>query len=95
MFTLIKGEKKITIPNNEVNSIQPTSDGLLLTTLDKTEIRMYFTVTPAITAILNMADNNLSKDLTIDLNAALRGDTSKIMSIGTKFEGAKPAQPAK
>lgn len=82
MFTLIKGEKKISIPSGEVNSVQATSDGLLMTCVDKTEIRMYFNVTPALRAILSMADNNLSKDLTIDIGAAERGQTSNIMKIG-------------
>lgn len=81
MVTIIKGDKKFEIPSGDVNSIQSTSDGLLLTCMDKTEIRMYFTVSPALRAILSMADNNLSKNVTIDLGAALRGDTSHIMKI--------------
>ena len=84
MVTIIKGEKKFSMPSGEVNSIQPTSDGLMMTCTDKTEIRMYFTVTPALRAILNMADNNLSKDLTIDIGAAERGNTAGIMKIGTQ-----------
>lgn len=83
MVTIIKGEQKFCIPSGEVNSIQPTSDGLAMTCIDKTEIRMYFTVTPALRAILNMADNNLSKDITIDIGAAMQGKTSDIMKIGS------------
>ena len=82
MVTIIKGEKKFSIPSGEVNSIQSTSDGLFMTCTDKTEIRMYFNVTPALRAVLGMADNNLSKDLTIDIGAAERGQTSNIMKIG-------------
>lgn len=81
MVTIINGNKKFEIPSNEVNSIQPTSDGLLLTCSDKTELRMYFNLTPALRAVLSMADNNLSKNVTIDIGAALRGDTSHIMKI--------------
>lgn len=86
MVTIIKGQKKFSFPSDEVNSIQSTSDGLLMTCTDKSELRLYFNVTPALRAVLNMADKNLGNDITIDIGAAERGDTANIMKINCSLK---------
>ena len=83
MFTIIKGQKKIQIPSNEVASLQSNYEGVIVTCTDRTELRFAIETNNAIQAILNIADKNLGRDITIDLNAAMRNKASDILKIGS------------
>lgn len=87
MFTIIKGQKKIQIPSTDLASLQPASDGIIIRCTDNTEIRFYCELSGSLKACLAVADKNLNKEITIDLNAAARGDNNNIMKVGVTFEG--------
>ena len=89
MFTIIKGEKKIQIPSNDLSSLQTANDGILIRCTDGTEIRFYCELSGSLRACLSVADKNLSKDITIDLNAAFKGDNNNILKMGSSFSQSK------
>ncbi len=82
MLKIVKADCEYTIPSNRLVSVKEAYDGVLVTMNDKTELRFEIPLSPALKAILPMVENSsLKGNVTFDLDAALRGQNNKILSI--------------
>jgi len=82
MVKVIKGSKTFDIASNELVSIQPAYDGIVLRCSDQTEIKFNMEVSQQVQAVLAVADKNLDKDLVLDFNQV--NNPSKLLQIGKK-----------
>lgn len=82
MLKVVKSDCEYRIPSNRLVSVKETYDGVLITMNDKTELRFEIPLTPAVKAILPMVENSsLTGNVVFDLDAAIRNQTNKILSI--------------
>lgn len=84
MVTIIKGNKKFQFEKGDIGNIEVVYDGVAIRCPDGTEIRFNFEVKPGLASIIDMANRNVNcNDITISMDAAMFGNLSKVLTIGT------------
>lgn len=82
MVTITKGSNKFLFAGDQIASIDSIYDGVIVKCADQTELKFNFSVPNGLSAVINIANKNCHKDITLNMDAAERNDLSHVLTIG-------------